>query len=218
MSKKRTRFYNSKYGQTSTKRKVCDFCHKPKLIRKTISPEENEEGRQLLQCWDCGRREDAKRALSKKNQKKAEKKAIKKQIRMIAESTSRDKIEAQLDANFSVLIRAKHQHEDGTVTCYTCGLRTKFTNLQCGHFIPRTHRATRWLEENCRPQCKTCNEFKAGNLEVFEKKLEEEFPGLPEQLRQLGHQVVKHSTSDLRSIYSNIKAELAKLIKPRSLF
>lgn len=43
--------------------------------------------------------------------------------------------------------------------------------MQCGHFVRRQHLATRWDENNCRPQDYGCNVGQGGNYDVFALKL-----------------------------------------------
>lgn len=41
--------------------------------------------------------------------------------------------------------------------CVTCKKVYPFGKLQCGHFMSRSHRATRWEEKNMDVQCYGCN-------------------------------------------------------------
>lgn len=60
------------------------------------------------------------------------------------------------DTYFSRFIRLQHS-EDGYCTCYTCGTIKGIKEVDNGHYQKRTHKTTRYHENNCRPQCKTCN-------------------------------------------------------------
>ncbi len=60
------------------------------------------------------------------------------------------------DTYFSRFVRLFHS-SDGQCTCYTCGSITDIKNVDNGHYMKRKHKATRYHENNCRPQCKTCN-------------------------------------------------------------
>lgn len=82
-------------------------------------------------------------------------------------SKSLSKYKKKLDAVFSKFIRAKYQK-----TCYTCGASGK--TLQCGHFVSRMYLATRWEEDNCRPQCVGCNIWGSGKPLDFEENLTKE--------------------------------------------
>ena len=73
----------------------------------------------------------------------------------------------EADKYFSLYIRAKYAK-----VCYTCGARGK--TLQCGHFVARSYLATRFDEDNCRPQCVGCNLFGGGKPLDFEEHLRRE--------------------------------------------
>lgn len=60
------------------------------------------------------------------------------------------------DMYFSRYIRLKHSI-DCKCTCYTCGKIEGIKDVDNGHYQKREHKATRYHENNCRPQCKTCN-------------------------------------------------------------
>ena len=64
--------------------------------------------------------------------------------------------------------------------------------MQCGHFVPRQYLATRWSENNCRPQCVGCNVWGRGQLLDFEENLIEEIgkKGV-EKLKHSRHQILK---------------------------
>ena len=70
----------------------------------------------------------------------------------------------ELDRVFSLYIRAKYPK-----VCYTCGAKGK--TLQNGHFVARSYLATRFDEDNCRPQCVGCNMFGGGKPLDFEENL-----------------------------------------------
>lgn len=76
---------------------------------------------------------------------------------------SLSKLKKELDRVFSIYIRAKYEKR-----CYTCG---KEGTLQNGHFIVRKYLATRWEEDNCRPQCVGCNIYGKGMSIDFEEHL-----------------------------------------------
>lgn len=87
------------------------------------------------------------------------------------------KLKAELDRVFSIFIRQKYADSNGFVKCYTCTTRKHWKELHCGHFEKRHHLATRWLEENCRPQCPGCNLFRDGNYPEYAYQLEKEKKG-----------------------------------------
>ncbi len=54
-------------------------------------------------------------------------------------------------------IRLKAADIHGYVHCCSCGVRKHWKEVDGGHFISRTHQATKIMEENIHPQCKGCN-------------------------------------------------------------
>ena len=94
-------------------------------------------------------------------------------------------LKKELDRVFSLYIRKIHPHQ-----CYTCG-KTEGP-MQCGHFVSRQYLATRWSEDNCRPQCWGCNGFGNGKLLDFEEKLKSELGGnYVEVMKATRHQTLK---------------------------
>lgn len=80
---------------------------------------------------------------------------------------TRSKIIKNLDKVFSLFIRQKY----GT-RCYTCN---QIGKMQCGHYISRSVRSTRWEEDNCRPQCYGCNIMHGGRPIDFREHLIKDF-------------------------------------------
>ena len=104
-------------------------------------------------------------------------------------SKTKEKTQAQLkkelDRVFSIYIRNKFPKE-----CYTC--RKTDVTLQCGHFVTRQYLATRWDENNCRPQCVGCNMFGGGKPFDFEERLKKELGNdFVEQMKLTRHQSLK---------------------------
>lgn len=83
-------------------------------------------------------------------------------------------LEETLDRIFSVFIRITYADPQGYVRCYTCEQILPWQESQCGHFIPRGNDATRYDEDNCRPQCSFCNEHRNGMPESFEEHLRDD--------------------------------------------
>lgn len=79
------------------------------------------------------------------------------------------KLKKLLDSVFSQYIRMKYPER-----CYTCGVQKPRKELQNGHFVSRQYLATRFDENNCRPQCVGCNMFGNGKPLDFEENLKKE--------------------------------------------
>lgn len=105
-----------------------------------------------------------------------------------------------LDLVFSRYIRIKYTNSDGFCECYTCGKVDRYINLQCGHYIPRANLSTRFLEQNCRPQCKTCNEYKSGNLNEFTNNLKKEQLGILDWLLETSKQISKPTRDEVKQL------------------
>lgn len=72
----------------------------------------------------------------------------------------------QTDKIFSEYIRQRNAI-DGIATCVTCGSKAPWKKMQNGHYISRSHQATRFDERNCNVQCISCNMFKGGNMDEY---------------------------------------------------
>lgn len=168
------------------KLKKCAYCEQMRPIFKNT-----EKGPQCLYCY---RR-------NPKSIKKIKKIGKNKQVMTSIE---------QVDTKFSLLIRSMKKVRSGSgfiVQCFTCDEFVPFSLSQCGHYISRSHLCTRFLMDNCRPQCKQCNEVLHGNLEVFKERLEKEAPGITEKLEMLKHRICSYSSVDLEEMKDNIHRE-----------
>ena len=66
---------------------------------------------------------------------------------------------AKADKITSQYIRQKHADANGNVKCISCDKVIHWKESQCAHYIGRASKATRWMEENLRPACASCNVF-----------------------------------------------------------
>lgn len=64
----------------------------------------------------------------------------------------------KLDRIFSEYIRLRDSRPFGykACRCISCGQVKPYDEIDCGHFIGRTHMATRFDEENCHGECRSC--------------------------------------------------------------
>lgn len=78
-----------------------------------------------------------------------------------------------LDRTFSEYIRLKYYNTyEGAVTCVTCGTKKQYIeDIHNGHFQSRRHQNTRWEEDNCAPQCVSCNTYGQGQQYKFAKHI-----------------------------------------------
>lgn len=105
------------------------------------------------------------------------------------------KLKKKLDAVISKYVRLKYSDKNGMVSCYTCGVRKHYKEMQNGHWIPRNHTCTRWDLNNLRPQCVGCNVYGGGKFDEFAVKLEKEGIKLADLVRK------KHSICKIDNIW-----------------
>ena len=116
----------------------------------------------------------------------------------------------KLDTIFSEYIRLRTANKNGYVTCVTCSKTDHWRNMDCGHFISRKHISTRWHEDNCQVQCKSCNVFRYGEQYKYSLWLGAE---KSEYLYKLSKETLKlfdHDLLDMIEIYKKKVVDLKK--------
>lgn len=87
-------------------------------------------------------------------------------------------LEHALDALTSKIVRYSRLvptiSAEGWVQCYTCGHLRDVKNTDCGHFISRGEKRTRYHFDNLRPQCVKCNQHLHGQPHRFREHLVQE--------------------------------------------
>ena len=68
----------------------------------------------------------------------------------------------KLDKIFSEYIRRRDADENGYVKCCTCPTVSHWKEMDCGHWMLRGNKGTRFDERNCHAQCRTCNTHEDG--------------------------------------------------------
>lgn len=135
-------------------------------------------------------------------------KKLKKKVR----KKSLSSLKKKLDSIFSIWIRMKDVDINGEVCCYTCGKKSHWKYLQCGHFMSRRHHATRWDEENCKPQCAGCNIFNQGNGPMFSINLQRDCgQDILLKLSKKAHTICKMSREDYEEYILKYKQLIKKL-------
>lgn len=83
-------------------------------------------------------------------------------MKLGTKARSLSSLEKTADKWFSLYIRLRDADENGMVMCVTCGKIAHYKEMDCGHFVTRNHKMTRFMEANCNVQCTACNQFKKG--------------------------------------------------------
>lgn len=170
-----------------------------------------KRGKELL-CIMCCRKEDGEKQKKKANQRQYLKSKVYKNITEDNnELASMAALKMDLDYCFQRIVKITAADiETGFVTCYTCSntFHWSMPAIQCGHFISRKVMLLRWDFRNARVQCKTCNEILSGNMDVYTERLETEYKGLPDQLREMSSEPHKYGISDLKQLLTDLRAKL----------
>jgi hypothetical protein len=98
---------------------------------------------------------------------------LQKPLKNKAEKSYRQ-LEKQLDKVFSEYIRLRDADSQGYVWCVTCGKPHYWSDghqVNCGHFLPRGRKATRFDEKNCHGQCVQRNMYKSGEWDIYEQRM-----------------------------------------------
>ena len=109
-----------------------------------------------------------------------------------------------LDKYFSIYIR---QRDNGI--CFTCGSKKEWKYQQCGHFISRSHNATRYDETNSHCQDARCNIFLYGNLLEYRRRIIKKYgKGYDEILEKRARTTYQFSTKELLKKIEFYKAKV----------
>lgn len=124
------------------------------------------------------------------------------------------KTEKLLDEEFSKYIRMTHADRNGLCVCYTCSNVASWKDMDNGHFKRRKNHATRWDPDNCRPQCKNCNQFHDSKEEEFEDHLRREIgPIRTDAVIAKSYTTVKISEPEAQAMLQGLKQRNKELEK-----
>jgi hypothetical protein len=123
----------------------------------------------------------------------------------------------KLDAIFSIYIRTKYADHTDHVRCFTCEQTKPIKEMDCGHFVGRQHKSTRWLEENNHPQCRYCNRYNEGRKDVYAVRLVEKYgPGILSKLQTEKAKIFHLNPVWVEEAYHEWRAKYATLLAERS--
>jgi len=118
---------------------------------------------------------------------------------------TRGKLVKELDAVYSQYIRNKYA-KDGIVQCVTCGTRKPINEMQNGHYVGRGKYSTRWLDDNCHPQCMQCNVFLKGNYPKYSEYIIKTYGSSKiAELNKLGDTIAKITTAEIEELIEKYK-------------
>lgn len=121
-------------------------------------------------------------------------------------------LEKKLDKVCSLYVRMKDADEGGTVSCVSCRKLMHWKDADCGHWIKRQHRGTRWDLRNLGVQCGRCNRYMGGNMdEMAAHILRTHGADAIEEMLAMKRAPVKHTRTDLEEMIALYQSKLAEL-------
>lgn len=119
---------------------------------------------------------------------------------------------------FSNYIRLRDSDENGNCSCITCGYTGYFSRFDCGHGIPRQHKATKFHEQNNHAQCKRCNAFEGGKREIYKEEINKRYGRQTwEKLEIMSRMTCKRDSFEILIMTEHYKKLVAQLRKEKNL-
>ena len=166
-----------------------------------------------LVCLRCNRELKVKQYEANSRQKTKVRQLGKQQVQdgnyFMAE---RQALSNDLDYLTRRIVKLMAVNERGWGNCYICGADVHIDKAQAMHFIKRAETAIRWdFRRNLRFGCKHCNEILDGNMAEYERVLNEEQKGLPDQLREEAREVAHISREEMKQLIIDYRQRLRVL-------
>ena len=118
----------------------------------------------------------------------------------------------KLDRIFSEFIRLRDSDSNGYCRCISCGAVHHWKDVDCGHYVNRSHMATRYDERNCNAQCRKCNRFDEGNNIGYTKGLIAKYGDkVIDELYVKKYSISKMSKAEFEILIDHYKTEVKKL-------
>ena len=120
----------------------------------------------------------------------------------------------KLDEVFSLYVRMRdskpYNHE--YFKCISCGQVKPFEQMDAGHFIGRTHKSTRWDEDNVNGECRACNRMSADHILYYQRNLEQKIGrDRVDLLLVKGKQTKKWSVWELEQLVKYYKQKIEEM-------
>jgi hypothetical protein len=132
--------------------------------------------------------------------------------------TSGNSLVKALDRVFSEFIRLTYADYRGYCVCVTCGSQHHWKDLDCGHYISRIHKATRWNTQNTHPQCKICNRLHGGEAIGHGMRIDQLYgEGTTERLKLISKTPVKYPDLLIMKMITEYREKVKQLTKEKGL-
>ena len=127
-------------------------------------------------------------------------------------------LKTKLDRIFSLYIRLRDASPQGYTRCISCGKIIPWKEADCGHFVNRSHMATRYNEKNCNAQCRSCNRFDEGNNIGYVRGLIKKYgQGVIEELEVLKHRESRWTEFEYKAMIDYYNQKVKKLHEDKGI-
>lgn len=118
---------------------------------------------------------------------------------------------------FSKYIRLRDSDKNGILKCFTCGRVKDWKQADCGHGVPRQHKATKYNEKNNHGQCKACNGFQGGMREEYKKEMDRRYgAGTWDQMIMASRQTSKAGKFEYDTMAAYYTKEVERLLSEKT--
>jgi hypothetical protein len=121
--------------------------------------------------------------------------------------------DAKLWKVFSMYIRLRDADDQGICKCFTCNHRAHWKKMDCGHGIGRQHWGTRYSERNNHAQCKGCNGFNGGRMDVYKTEVDKKYGAGTWDLLEVTRNGKRLSDFEIGVLTKHYLMEIAKMSK-----
>jgi len=113
-----------------------------------------------------------------------------------------------LDNTFAKFIKARDS-DDNHFKCISCGQTKPLDQFNAGHYFSRGELSIRWDEKNVNGQCISCNKWKSGNIQGYEKGIKKKWgSGVIQELEIKKMQTKKYARFEMEILIIHYKSQL----------
>lgn len=114
-----------------------------------------------------------------------------------------------MDTTFAKFI--KKRDSDGVqFKCISCGQNKLIDQFNAGHYFSRGELSIRWNEKNVNGQCISCNKWKNGNIQDYQKGLIVKYgEGIIQELEIKKALSVKYARFEIEILIKHYKSQIS---------
>lgn len=127
---------------------------------------------------------------------------------MKAKERSYKTLKNELDRVFAKFIKQRDSNKVHFV-CISCDTPKPIEQFNAGHYFSRGALSIRWNEKNVNGQCISCNKWKSGNIQGYEKGLIKKYgKGIIQELEIKKAQSKKYARFEIEILIKHYKQEI----------